>query len=212
MARTKQALGAVGLLVLGGLLGAGIVHLVEEDGTGESAAYAETCANLDRIRAGVVDTPDIIVFYKPDVDEPAILRVRDRLDGDARVETLTYLDHEQAYAEFTRLFADKPDLLKSITAAVLPPSLRIEVRPATDVPAFVRELQAGAGVYDVKTQSSLTIELQGATMASLLWNAPTALRADARAIVDNVAHVDEPGAADKIDAAIAQLAGACAGR
>ena len=212
MARSTQALVALGLVMLGGLLGAGIMLLVDGDGTNESAAYVETCANLDRIRAGVVDTPDIIIFYKPTFAESTILRARDRLTSDPRVESLKYLNQDAAYEEFRRLFADKPELLASTTATALPPSLRLDVGPDTDVPSFVRELQDDEGVYEVKTQSNVTIELQGATMASLLWNAPDELRADALAIIDNVSKIDEPDAAKEIGRSVQRIADSCAHR
>src|SRR5919197_4639827 len=53
------------------------------------------------------------VFMKPDATKQQIDAVRSDLDHDRQIRSAKFLSKEDAYAEFTRIFRDKPDLVNS---------------------------------------------------------------------------------------------------
>lgn len=71
------------------------------------------------------DGVEFEVFMVVDPTEQQVDDVRTELESDARVANFKYLDKEEAYEEFQRLFADKPDLVSETSAEALPPSFRV---------------------------------------------------------------------------------------
>jgi hypothetical protein len=69
---------------------------------------------------------DAEVFMKPDAPLNEVSRVRALLIADTRdISGFTFIDHEAAYNEFKRIFADNPALVESVTPAALPESFRL---------------------------------------------------------------------------------------
>jgi hypothetical protein len=99
---------------------------------------------------------DFLVFMEPDSAVDDVNAVRAALDASELVDGYVYFDNAAAYAEFTQIFADKPELIESVAPEVLPPSFRVEVSGGSD--AAIAE--AGApfepmdGVRDVTYASA----------------------------------------------------------
>ncbi len=92
------------------------------------------------------------VHGKPgmDLDQAVDRRLR-RFMGDGA--GYNYIDKAAAYDEFETLFADKPELVESVTPDVMPPSYRIVPtdRSAANVNELANQFAAQPGVREVAT-------------------------------------------------------------
>ncbi len=96
---------------------------------------------------------EFIVFMNPDADTDQDAAIRHVLDSSPAIEGYTYIDKAAAYDEFETLFADKPDLIESVTPDVMPPSYRIVPvdRSAGNVNELANQFAAQPGVREVAT-------------------------------------------------------------
>ena len=101
----------------------------------------------DKFKGGI----EFIVYLNPDSDQTQQDSVRRDLDANPDVERIEFVNQDETYEEFKRLFNDSPQLVETITPEVLPPSFR--VAPKVQDPDVVQELgrqfQDKPGVYDV---------------------------------------------------------------
>jgi cell division transport system permease protein len=67
----------------------------------------------------------VIIFFKKDAPESEILLLRDKLFDPELVEGIDYVSQEDALEIYREDFADNPDLIATVTADSLPPSLEI---------------------------------------------------------------------------------------
>lgn len=70
----------------------------------------------------------VIVFFKRDTSEAEILQLRDRLFDPELIEAIEYISQEDALLIYQEDFADNPDLIATVTADSLPPSLEIRAK------------------------------------------------------------------------------------
>lgn len=98
----------------------------------------------------------VIAFLK-DADEGGLapeqqdaLRVEVESWSEVR-PPVRYVDKIQAYEEFSQLFADRPDLIESIDAGILPASLRIELNDISQYESVVFRLKADPAVREVRS-------------------------------------------------------------
>ncbi|HRY22270.1 MAG TPA: permease-like cell division protein FtsX, partial [Candidatus Dojkabacteria bacterium] len=67
----------------------------------------------------------VIIFFKRDAKEADILTLRDKLFDPELIEDIRYISQEDALLIYQEDFADNPDLISTVTADSLPPSLEI---------------------------------------------------------------------------------------
>lgn len=67
----------------------------------------------------------VIVFFKKDTPEEEIFNFRDAVYDKELVEEIDYISQEDALEVYKEDFADNPDLISTVTADALPPSLEI---------------------------------------------------------------------------------------
>jgi cell division transport system permease protein len=67
----------------------------------------------------------VIIFFKKDAPESEILLLRDKLFDPELVEGIDYVSQEDALEIYREDFADNPDLIATVTADSLPPSLEV---------------------------------------------------------------------------------------
>ncbi len=70
----------------------------------------------------------VIIFFKRDAPEKQILATREKIYDKELIEEILYVSQEDALLIYQRDFADNPDLLATVTADSLPPSLEIRAR------------------------------------------------------------------------------------
>ncbi|CAB4612227.1 unannotated protein [freshwater metagenome] len=69
---------------------------------------------------------EFVVFLRADASQTQIDAVQNELNSSPEVDSYQFVNKEEAYAEFKRLFADSPELVDSLDAGDLPPSFRVE--------------------------------------------------------------------------------------
>jgi cell division transport system permease protein len=67
----------------------------------------------------------VIIFFDKEAPEEEIFAVRDKIDDSELIEGIDYISQEEALDIYREDFADNPDLLSTITADALPPSLEV---------------------------------------------------------------------------------------
>jgi len=67
----------------------------------------------------------VIVFVNPAVSPARTAEIGAALQALPGVESMVYVDQQQAYAEFQELYKDQPDKLAAVTPEVLPSSYRL---------------------------------------------------------------------------------------
>lgn len=70
----------------------------------------------------------VIVFFKKDAPETEILTFRDKIFNPELIEEIKYISQEDALLIYQEDFADNPDLLSTVTADSLPPSLEVRAK------------------------------------------------------------------------------------
>lgn len=70
----------------------------------------------------------VIIFFKKDTAEAEILKLRDQLFDPELIEGIDYISQEDALSIYQEDFADSPDLLSTVTADSLPPSLEVRAK------------------------------------------------------------------------------------
>lgn len=92
-----------------------------------------------------------IVYVQPDAPKEQIDSLAKQLKDSPQVAAVDYLDRQQSYAEFKKLFPDQPTITDTVKAEDLPTSFRVKpTNPnARVVEQLVRTFEAKPGVYRV---------------------------------------------------------------
>lgn len=104
----------------------------------------------------------MFVYMNPSAKEDQIESVRKALDESPQVESIIFLDQEETFKEFQRLFKDQPNVVEMVKAEELPPNFRIKPKSTdTDVVSAVgKEFEQLPGVYKVEYASKLAGEIK----------------------------------------------------
>jgi len=70
----------------------------------------------------------VIVFFKRDTKEADIMKIKELFNDALLVENIDYISQEKALAIYKEDFSENPDLLATVTADSLPPSLEIKAK------------------------------------------------------------------------------------
>jgi cell division transport system permease protein len=101
----------------------------------------------DRFKGGI----EFIVYLQPQVTEEQKASIQKDLDDNPDVREYTFVDQDETFEEFKRLFQNSPQLVETVTPEILPPSFR--VAPRIQDPEVVRALgdlfETKPGVYEV---------------------------------------------------------------
>ncbi|MGQ0434415.1 MAG: cell division protein FtsX [Microthrixaceae bacterium] len=101
----------------------------------------------DRFKGGI----EFIVYLQPQITEDQKGAVQRDLDANPDVKDYTFVNQDETFEEFKRLFQNSPQLVETVTPEILPPSYR--VAPNNQDPEVVKALgdqfQGKPGVYEV---------------------------------------------------------------
>jgi cell division transport system permease protein len=82
----------------------------------------------------------VIVFFKKDAPEEEIFEFRDAVYDEDLVENIEYISQEEALEIYREDFADNPDLIATVTADALPPSLEIRANTIEDLLTVIENI------------------------------------------------------------------------
>ena len=101
----------------------------------------------DRFKGGI----EFIVYLQPQITEDQKALVQRDLDANPDVKNYTFIDQDQTFEEFKRLFQNSPQLVETVTPEILPPSFRVapRIQDPEVVKALGDQFQGKPGVYEV---------------------------------------------------------------
>ena len=101
----------------------------------------------DRFKGGI----EFIVYLVPSVTPDQQASIKKDLDDNPDVESSTFVDQDETFREFERLFADSPQLIETVEPEILPPSFRVapRIQDPQVVKALGDQFQNKPGVYEV---------------------------------------------------------------
>ena len=101
----------------------------------------------NRFKGGI----EFIVYLQPDVTAAQTASIKKQLESSPDVKRATYVNQDETYQEFKRLFKDTPQLVESVDAKVLPPSFRVapRIKDPQVVNALGAQFNNKPGVYEV---------------------------------------------------------------
>ncbi len=82
----------------------------------------------------------VIIFFKKDTSEADILLLRDKLYDPERIDTIEYVSQEDALSIYQEDFSDNPDLISTVTADSLPPSLEIRAKNIDSLLSVIEDI------------------------------------------------------------------------
>lgn len=94
----------------------------------------------------VKERVDISVYFKPGLAETQILGIKEGLEQNPKIKSITYISQEQALANFKAKNQNKPEILESLEELdenPLPPSLQIKAGSLDDYPSIASDLSNG---------------------------------------------------------------------
>jgi cell division transport system permease protein len=94
---------------------------------------------------------ELEIFMQVKASNSEIAAVRKQLDSDPDVKSQRFLDHDAAYAEFKKLFADQPVLVENETPAGLPTSFRVVPKTPQLTNVVGNEFKNVPGVAQINT-------------------------------------------------------------
>jgi cell division transport system permease protein len=101
----------------------------------------------DRFKGGI----EFIIYLDPNVTEEQRAAIEADLESNVDVKSATFVDKDETYEEFKRLFQESPQLVESVTPDVLPPSFRVapEIKDPEVIQALGDQFAAKPGVREV---------------------------------------------------------------
>lgn len=120
--------------------------------------------------------PQVTVYFKNETKEQAIGSIRSQLLSSTQVAQVKYTSKQEALRIYRDLNKNNPLLLEMVSADILPASLEIYARQASDLPSIAEQLHKLQGVDEVVFQRdvvdklvSLTTSLRRASIFLLVF-------------------------------------------
>lgn len=98
---------------------------------------------------------EVSIFLQTEVTEEQKTAIQAELDADPLIESVTYVNKEEAYQDFEEMFRDSPDLLSAIDPEVLPESYRLKLVNPQEYEAIGEQYAEIEGVDQVVDKSSV---------------------------------------------------------
>lgn len=101
----------------------------------------------DRFKGGI----EFIVYLQPQITEDQKASIQRDLAANPDVKSATFVNQDQTFEEFKRLFQNSPQLVETVTPEILPPSFRVapKIQDPQVVKALGDQFQGKPGVYEV---------------------------------------------------------------
>ena len=103
--------------------------------------------------------PQVIVYFKGNVKEDAILRIKGDLERSGRTSSVAYVSQKEALQIYKDLNQDNPLLLEMVSAQILPASLEVFAKKPEYLADIAREFQNVETVDEVNYQEVIVEKL-----------------------------------------------------
>ncbi len=109
--------------------------------------------------------PQITAFFADEKEKKDIDNLEEKLKATNRVSSIKYVSKEEALAIYREQNKNDPLLLEMVTANILPSSLEVSAKEATDLADLAKILQSESGVQEVVYQKDVVDALVSWTNA-----------------------------------------------
>lgn len=101
----------------------------------------------DRFKGGI----EFIIYLQPQITQDQKDSIQRALKANPDVREATFVNQDQTFEEFKRLFQSSPQLVESVTPEILPPSFRVapRIQDPEVVKALGDQFSGKPGVYEV---------------------------------------------------------------
>lgn len=82
----------------------------------------------------------VIVFFKKGTEESEIFKFREQINDPEIIDELLYISQEEALEVYKQDFADNPELISTVTADSLPPSLEIRAKSIDSLLTIIEDI------------------------------------------------------------------------
>lgn len=82
----------------------------------------------------------VIVFFKKGTEESEIFKFREQINNPEIIDELIYISQEEALEVYKEDFADNPELISTVTADSLPPSLEIRAKSIDSLLTIIEDV------------------------------------------------------------------------
>lgn len=96
----------------------------------------------------LVQKPEVIGFFKDEVDEAQILQIKRELEAEEFVHEIRYISKEEAMRSFLEDNRDREDITASVTSNPFPAHLNIKADSLGEVPMVVEALKSRSAAID----------------------------------------------------------------
>ncbi len=104
---------------------------------------------------------EVSIFLKTDVSEQQRTDLDTKLKSDPLVKEVTYVDKQQAYERFQKMYADAPDLVSAVKPDQLPESFRLKLQNPEQYKNIYDQYKDTEGVDEIVDQSKLLDKVFG---------------------------------------------------
>jgi cell division transport system permease protein len=104
--------------------------------------------------------PQVTAFFTDKIDETSILQVKQQLENQPYVDSVTYVSKNDALALYKEQNKDDPLLLEMVTADILPASLEVSAKSVEFLPRISDDLNKVVGIDEVVYQKDVIEALQ----------------------------------------------------
>ncbi|MEU8259643.1 permease-like cell division protein FtsX [Micromonospora sp. NPDC048999] len=92
---------------------------------------------------------DVSIFLTSDVTDQQRGAVKRALEENRAVHTIVFISHDEAYARFSKLYEEEPDLVASVQPSQLPESFRIKMAGRSQYAALAAHVKQMPGVDEI---------------------------------------------------------------
>lgn len=129
---------------------------------GATVLIRQGAQNLTRqFESGV----EFIVYVEPDASKSQLAEVRTSLEENPGIAEATYIDREETYADFKRLFKGQDTYLENVRASDLPTSFRVKPKDPSvaTVQGLVSYYRKQPNVFEVRAATDVIRQMKGMT-------------------------------------------------
>jgi cell division transport system permease protein len=108
---------------------------------------------------------EFMVYLQPDITEAERKVVEQSLKSNPSVKSFTYVDKNETYADFKKLFADEPTMLENVRKEDLPTRYKVVPTSATveSVRGLTKLYRKEPNVFEVRSADDVIRQIEGIT-------------------------------------------------
>lgn len=120
--------------------------------------------NAEKLAQSVESSVEITAFLEEEVGKVEREKIKDKIEGNAAVDTIEFISKEQALKDMKKSFGESSDILESLEGSnPLPDAFRIKTKTAAAVPATASSLEKITGIEQVRYGQGVVEKLLNVT-------------------------------------------------